>query len=159
MTPALRKLGLNLQVLFSPAAVPVNICVGCATANSGKALCFLLKSAVGWSPTLISVQHRPASLFSLSPLPPPPLPLSLPTNEAVLAVVLNVGSGTITRWARGVQQVETGKIRLLENYTVTARGKPLNAEQSKLLVHLGLKLVKFQVKLLAKWSDGQFAEM
>ena len=56
-------------------------------------------------------------------------------------------------------QVEAGKLRLLEDFVVAKRGAPLAAEQAKLLVHLNLKLVKFQAKVLAKWSNGNFEEL
>jgi len=55
--------------------------------------------------------------------------------------------------------VEAGKLKLLEDFVVAKAGKPLSAEQAKLLVHLGIKLVKFQAKVLAKWSGGHFEEL
>jgi len=56
-------------------------------------------------------------------------------------------------------QVDAGTLKLLEDFTVTTKGTPLTAEQAKLCVHLGLKLVKFQAKVLGKWEAGGFEEL
>ena len=55
--------------------------------------------------------------------------------------------------------VDAGTLRLLADFTVTKRGKALSAEQAKMLVHLGIKLVKFQAKVLGKWEDGSYEEL
>eukprot|EP00614_Pseudopedinella_elastica_P028639 CAMPEP_0172617596 /NCGR_PEP_ID=MMETSP1068-20121228/70349_1 /TAXON_ID=35684 /ORGANISM="Pseudopedinella elastica, Strain CCMP716" /LENGTH=216 /DNA_ID=CAMNT_0013423385 /DNA_START=80 /DNA_END=730 /DNA_ORIENTATION=+ len=55
-------------------------------------------------------------------------------------------------------QIDVGKLVLLEDAVVCAKGKPLSAEQAKLTVHLGLKLVKFKAQVLAKWQGGSFEE-
>jgi|AntAceMinimDraft_5_1070358.scaffolds.fasta_scaffold250187_1 hypothetical protein len=60
------------------------------------------------------------------------------------------------RFVYGNIKVEAGKLRLLEDFAVAQSGKALSAEQAKLLVHLGLKLVKFQASVLAKWCKGSF---
>lgn len=53
-------------------------------------------------------------------------------------------------------QVETGKLSLLVDFVVTKTGMPISAEQSKLLVHLDVKLVKFRASVLCRWSGGSF---
>ena len=56
-------------------------------------------------------------------------------------------------------QVKNGKLELLDDFVLSKRGKGLSVEQAKVLVHFGIKLVKFKVKLMACWSEGSFTEM
>jgi mRNA turnover protein 4 len=56
-------------------------------------------------------------------------------------------------------QIERAQLTLLSDFVVTESGVPLSAEQAKLLVHLGLKLVKFRATVLCRWSRGTFEEI
>jgi mRNA turnover protein 4 len=56
-------------------------------------------------------------------------------------------------------EIRTGVIVLRDNLTehrICKVGDTLSAERCKLLVHFGLQLTDFQVKLVARWSDGTF---
>jgi mRNA turnover protein 4 len=59
-------------------------------------------------------------------------------------------------------EVKNGKVVLINNrsdFVVCREGKALSAEQCKILVHFGVKLATFQVRLVAKWSSesGMFS--
>jgi mRNA turnover protein 4 len=59
-------------------------------------------------------------------------------------------------------EIRTGIIVLRDNsseYRICKMGDTLSAEKCKLLVHFGLQLTDFQVKLVARWSDGAFEEL
>jgi len=61
-------------------------------------------------------------------------------------------------------EIKDGRIGLVngrnsnekKKYTVCKRGQTLSAEQCKLLVHFGIQLSVFRVRLLCHWSDGEF---
>ena len=56
-------------------------------------------------------------------------------------------------------EIRTGVIVLRDNvseHRICKVGDTLSAEKCKLLVHFGLQLTDFQVKLVARWSDGTF---
>lgn len=56
-------------------------------------------------------------------------------------------------------QIERAELSLNADFVAAESGVPLNAEQAKLLVHLGVKLVKFQAAVLCRWSSGEFEEL
>lgn len=43
-----------------------------------------------------------------------------------------------------------------KNYRICKAGQKLSAEQSKLLVHFDIKASAFSVRLVCRWSDGEF---
>jgi mRNA turnover protein 4 len=59
-------------------------------------------------------------------------------------------------------EIKMGKVVFrdgLASYRICRKGDVLSAEQCKLLKHFDIKLVNFQVKLLCRWSDGEFVEL
>jgi mRNA turnover protein 4 len=44
-------------------------------------------------------------------------------------------------------------------FKLCKEGETLSAEKCKLLVHFGIKLVDFQVSIVARWSNGEFEEL
>jgi len=59
-------------------------------------------------------------------------------------------------------EIKQGKVVFrdgLEKYRLCKKDEVLSAEQCKLLKHFGIKLVNFEVKLLCRWSDGEFEEL
>ena len=59
-------------------------------------------------------------------------------------------------------KVETGKVVLMDGKTehrICKEGDTLTAEQCKLLVQFGQKVSEFRVKLVCKWSGGDFETM
>jgi len=55
--------------------------------------------------------------------------------------------------------IERAELSLLSDFVVAESGVPLSPEQAKLLVHLGMKLVKFRASVLCRWSAGSFEEI
>lgn len=59
-------------------------------------------------------------------------------------------------------EIKQGKVVYrdgLNSYRICKKDEVLSAEQCKLLKHFDIKLVNFEVKLLCRWSDGEFVEM
>ncbi|GAB5035447.1 mrna turnover protein 4 homolog [Nannochloropsis oceanica] len=56
-------------------------------------------------------------------------------------------------------EIKDGKLVLLEAFVVCTKGKPITPEQAKLMTHLDLPLVDFQLGLVCCWSDGEFEEL
>ena len=44
----------------------------------------------------------------------------------------------------------------VKEFLVCKEGQVLNVESCKILVHFGIKLSEFKVKLECVWQDGQF---
>jgi mRNA turnover protein 4 len=56
-------------------------------------------------------------------------------------------------------EVKQGKVVFREGqekYRLCKKGDVLTAEQCKLLKHFDVKLIRFEVKLVCRWSDGEF---
>ena len=56
-------------------------------------------------------------------------------------------------------QVDNGKVILMDGrteYRICKEGETLSAEKCKLLVQFGKKLSEFRVRLVCRWSGGQF---
>jgi mRNA turnover protein 4 len=56
-------------------------------------------------------------------------------------------------------KIDTGKIVLLDNkgeYRLCKEGETLTPEKCKLLTLFGIKLSNFRVKLVCRWSNGEF---
>lgn len=56
-------------------------------------------------------------------------------------------------------QIKNGKIVLLDGiseYKLCKEGETLSPEKCKLLTHFGIKLSEFRVKLVCRWSNGEF---
>jgi len=59
-------------------------------------------------------------------------------------------------------EVQNGQVAFYggkEQHVLCKKGTALSAEASKLLVHFGIKLAKFQVTLVCVWSNGEFEEL
>lgn len=59
-------------------------------------------------------------------------------------------------------EVQNGKIGLVggkTEFVACKEGQPLSAEACKILVHFGVKAADFRVKLICRWSDGEFEAM
>lgn len=59
-------------------------------------------------------------------------------------------------------EIKQGKVVLrdgLSEYRLCKKDEVLSAEQCKLLKHFDIKLVNFEVKLLCRWSNGEFVEL
>lgn len=56
-------------------------------------------------------------------------------------------------------EIKDGKLAMLEPFTVCTEGKAITPEQAKLMTHLDLPLVDFRIKLVCRWSDGEFEEL
>lgn len=56
-------------------------------------------------------------------------------------------------------EVQNGKVVFVggkKEYVACREGQALSAEACKVLVHFGVQLAKFRVKLECRWSDGEF---
>lgn len=58
-----------------------------------------------------------------------------------------------------VVEIDNGIIIVKNDYVVASKGKPLNAEQAKLLTHLEVPMSNFKLKLACHWSDGEYEEL
>lgn len=56
-------------------------------------------------------------------------------------------------------EVDDGTIVLRTPFYAASRGVPLTPEQAKLLVHFEKKIIKFSIKVLSHWHDGEFEEI
>lgn len=59
-------------------------------------------------------------------------------------------------------EIKMGKVVFRDgqsSHRICKKDEVLSAEQCKLLKHFEIKLVNFEVKLLCRWSDGEFVEM
>jgi mRNA turnover protein 4 len=59
-------------------------------------------------------------------------------------------------------KIDNGKIVLLDGmkeYRVCKKGETLSPEKCKALVHFGVKLSEFRVKLVCRWSGGEFEKL
>ena len=59
-------------------------------------------------------------------------------------------------------EIKQGKVVLregLEKYRLCKKDEVLSAEQCKLLKHFEMKTVHFEVKLMCRWSEGEFEEL
>lgn len=55
--------------------------------------------------------------------------------------------------------IDNGKVVLrdgMDKYRLCKEGETLSPEKCKLLVHFGIQLSEFRVKLVCRWSDGEF---
>lgn len=56
-------------------------------------------------------------------------------------------------------EIKNGRVALADSktqYTLAKQGETLSAEQCKALMHFGIKLAEFRVKLKCRWSNGEF---
>eukprot|EP00977_Amphora_coffeiformis_P003163 scaffold586_cov155-Amphora_coffeaeformis.AAC.24 len=59
-------------------------------------------------------------------------------------------------------EIKQGKVVFrdgLQKHRLCKKDEVISAEQCKLLKHFGIKLVNFEVKLLCRWSDGDFEKL
>ena len=58
-----------------------------------------------------------------------------------------------------VVEVENGVMMLREPFVAARKGEPLTPEQAKVLVHQEIYVDEFRLRMLCRWSDGEFEEL